>query len=222
MQAVILAAGKGLRMEELTKDTPKPLLKYKNKSLLEWKLENLPEKITEVIIVVGYLKEKIITHIGNEYCGKKIVYIEDTHLAGTGTALWQSKSILHDSFLVMMGDDIYSKESLLNASKEAWSITVQEVSRENNASRIIKNEHGHLKDFVTAETYRSQHRNNGCAFTGLYSLSENIFEYPLVKLQTKEEWGLPQTLLGASSNLNIKILQTNGWEQITSPEDLIK
>lgn len=221
MQAVILAAGRGTRMKDLTKETPKPLLKHKGKSLLEWKLENLPEKITEVIIVVGYLKEKIISHIGSKHCGKKITYIEDTKLTGTGTALWQAKDALCGSFLVMMGDDIYSKEALTNASEENWSITIQEVHRDNNSSRIVLNENNQLEDFITSEKYRERYSDNGFAFTGLYSLSEDIFNYPLIKLKTKEEWGLPQTLLNASKDFQIKLLETTEWRQITSPDNLL-
>ena len=65
MFTVILAAGKGTRMGDLAKETPKPMLRVLGKTLLEHKLEMLPESITDVIIVVGYLKDKITEVIGN-------------------------------------------------------------------------------------------------------------------------------------------------------------
>ncbi|MFA6269914.1 MAG: nucleotidyltransferase family protein [Candidatus Paceibacterota bacterium] len=220
MQAVILAAGKGKRMGNLTLDTPKPLLKYKDKSLLHWKIDNLPDIIDEVILVVGYLGENIKKIFGDIYQNKKIYYVQDQEIRGTGKALWQARDLLKGNFLVMMGDDLYSKEAFLNASAETWSLTVKKVPRENNSSRIELDEHGKLKNFITAEKYREKYNDEGYAFTGLYTLNQDVFKYPLVKMKKKEEWGLPQTLLQAIPKIDIKILETDFWKQITTPEDL--
>lgn len=222
MQAIILAAGRGERMGNLTLETPKPLLQYNGKSLLAWKLDAMPEKISEVIIVIGYLGQKIQESIGNLQNNKKITYVWDREMKGTGMALWQAKDLIKENFLVMMGDDIYSDESLSNAGKETWSLTVKKVSREDSSSRIEFDENGKFKNFLTANTYREKYEDGGFAFTGLYSLNKKIFDYPLVKMKTKEEWGLPHTLLQAINDINIRILETDYWKQITSPDDLIK
>ncbi|OGT52839.1 MAG: hypothetical protein A3F17_05460 [Gammaproteobacteria bacterium RIFCSPHIGHO2_12_FULL_41_15] len=60
MKAIILAAGRGRRLEQLTETKPKCLLKVKNKSLLCYQLEALMMAgISEIAIVTGYLFEKI-------------------------------------------------------------------------------------------------------------------------------------------------------------------
>jgi NDP-sugar pyrophosphorylase family protein len=220
MQAIILAAGKGERMESLTIDTPKPLLKYDGKSLLHWKLDNMPDEIDEVIIVIGYFGKKIQETFGNSYKNKKITYVWDKEIKGTAMALWQTKDLLRGNFLVMMGDDLYGKEALLNAGKENWSITVKKVPHEHNGGRIELDEHGKLVNFLTAEKYRAKYTDNDYVFTGLYSLGEEIFDYPLVKMKTKDEWGLPQTLLQIVPNIDLKILETTYWNQITTSKDL--
>lgn len=220
MQAVILAAGKGERMGDLTLSTPKPLLKYQNKNLLQWKIDNMPESVEEIIIVIGYLGEKIKETVGNFQSNKKITYVWDKETKGTGKALWQAKDLLENNFLVMMGDDIYGKDSILNASKEKWSITVKKVDRDSESSRVEIDENGRLKNFITALKYREKYDDSGCAFIGLYSLGKEIFDYPLVKMETKEEWGLPHTLLKILPFIDLKILETDYWKQITSPEDL--
>lgn len=207
-------------MGKLTLNTPKPLLKYNDKNLLQWKIENMPETIDEIIIVIGYLGEKIQETFGNFWNGKKINYVWDREIKGTGMALWQTRDFINDVFLVMMGDDIYSKEALASASREKWSITVKNADREESGSRIETDEVGKLVNFITAEKYREKYNDGGRVFTGLYSLNKKIFDYPLVKMKTKEEWGLPQTLLQIASNIDLKILETNFWKQITSPEDL--
>ncbi|TSC55275.1 MAG: nucleotidyl transferase [Parcubacteria group bacterium Greene0416_79] len=63
MKAIILAAGEGKRMLPLTRSVPKPLLRIKNKTILDYIFAALPEEIDHVVIVVGYLKKKIQEHI---------------------------------------------------------------------------------------------------------------------------------------------------------------
>jgi CTP:phosphocholine cytidylyltransferase-like protein len=112
MQAIILCAGRGTRMGKLTKLLPKPLLKYKNKNLLIHKLDNLPKKINEIIVVIGYLGKKIKSQIGKTYKHLKIRYVNQKKLNGTCGAVHCAKKLIKDNFMVLMGDDLYSKNDL--------------------------------------------------------------------------------------------------------------
>jgi len=67
-----LAAGEGKRLRPLTLETPKPLLKIKGRPILDYTFSSLPEKISEVILVVGYKGEQIKNYLGDEFSGKKI------------------------------------------------------------------------------------------------------------------------------------------------------
>jgi MurNAc alpha-1-phosphate uridylyltransferase len=65
MKAMILAAGRGERMQHLTENTPKPLLKIADKALIEYSLEGLVNAgFTKIVINVAYLGQQI-----QEYCG---------------------------------------------------------------------------------------------------------------------------------------------------------
>ncbi|MCL5436004.1 MAG: NTP transferase domain-containing protein, partial [Patescibacteria group bacterium] len=99
MQAVILAAGLGTRMGSLTKERPKPLLTIENRTLLEHNLLALPKEIDEVVLVVGYLKDQVMAAVGQEFLGKKIRYVVQEELLGTGHALSQCKDVLCGRFL---------------------------------------------------------------------------------------------------------------------------
>lgn len=58
MRAIILAAGRGSRMKNLTDERPKCLVELRGKSLLDWQLNALREAgITEIAIVTGYKRE---------------------------------------------------------------------------------------------------------------------------------------------------------------------
>ena len=83
MQLVILAAGKGTRMEPVTHKIPKPMVPLLGKPKLEWTLENLPSEIDEVLIVINHLGKQIEDHFGDEFCGKPIKYVLQEKLDGT-------------------------------------------------------------------------------------------------------------------------------------------
>ena len=219
MQAVILAAGLGTRMGKLTKNTPKPMLKVLNKNLLELKINNLPKEIDEVILVVGYKAEVIKKYFKDNFQGKKITYVVDDELKGTANALWKAKSILKNNFLVMMGDDIYSRTSIAECAKKPLSICCKVVDKNGPEDKVVlKNKN--LFAFVTAMKNRELSKPSDLAFTGMYCLSKDIFRYKPVKLKTKDEYGLPQTLLKLAEKKIIKIVKTDNWFQISSPEDL--
>jgi len=75
MQCVILVAGRGTRMGKLTDSCPKPMLPIKGKPKLVYTLENLPEEIDEVILVIGYLGEQIRNFFGDEYNGLRGLFL---------------------------------------------------------------------------------------------------------------------------------------------------
>ena len=73
MQLVILSAGRGTRMKDLTNEVCKPMIHIVNKPILYYKMEMLPDTVNEVIFVVGYLGYQIKEYFGSEYKGKNFV-----------------------------------------------------------------------------------------------------------------------------------------------------
>src|SRR3990167_2922803 len=122
MKTVILAAGKGTRFGELTKTTPKALIKISGKPIIEYTLEALPSRIKEVYLVIGHLGKKIKEHVGDNHKGVKIKYIELKNLTGTATAVFKAKRYLgKKKFLVLYGDDLYSKKEIEKLVKQSWA-----------------------------------------------------------------------------------------------------
>lgn len=215
MQAVILGAGRGKRMEHLTSSLPKPMLSVNGKNLIEHKLDALPDEIDEVVIVIGYLGEKIQEYFGSSYKGKKIKYVKQGELLGTMSALIEAKPMINGKFLVMMGDDIYGKEDIENVLKNGWAILVEKVAKPKRGAKVVKKDDGTISDIIERSELTPGDLNNA----GLYVMGMEIFDYPLVAIGNGE-YGLPQTLVKALKDFPIKIVEAKEWYQVTSPEDV--
>lgn len=220
MQIIILAAGKGTRMGDLTQITPKPLLLYKGITLLEHKFKVLPSNTTEVIIVIGYLGSKIKEYFGDTYQNIPIRYIEQTEMNGTAGALWLCKDSITQPFMVLMSDDIYAKEDLEILSQtpqDDWAILAYPDVPGVKAGKIVKNEYGDLveiyEDFEGTSPYN-------LIYTGVCVLTPEVFTKPMFKL-SNGEYGLPQSFTQFAQQKNIKVFETSNWVRITAPSDLL-
>jgi len=114
MKAVILAAGRGTRMKELTHELPKPMLRVRGKPVLEHIVAGiLAAGIREIFIVTGWRAEAIEKHFGD---GKKwnarISYGRQLVQDGTGRAPELAKEFVDDSsFLLTYGDILVPPET---------------------------------------------------------------------------------------------------------------
>ncbi len=108
MKAAILAGGYGKRLRPYTETTPKPLVEVAGKPILVWQMEWLKKYgITEFVLLVGYLKEKIIDYIGSgARFGVSVTYVVEDKPLGTAGALKNAESVLKSEkvFLVLNGD----------------------------------------------------------------------------------------------------------------------
>jgi len=220
MQAIILAAGKGTRMKELPAETPNPMLLVAGKPVLEYVVESLPEPITEIIFVVGYLQEKIRMHFGNEWHGKKIIYIEQNELNGTGGALWCCKDILSGAFLVLNGDDICEARDIAAcAASPDWALLVQQVDEVGSAGKVVLNAGGTIADIQEKEVHGG---GSGLANTAnMFKLDVRVFSYkPVYRPGSTTEFGLPQTVVQASKIVPIYPIKAHSIVRLTDPQDI--
>lgn len=80
----ILAAGKGTRMENLTKDLHKGLLPINNKPILSHIIESFPKEV-EIVMPVGYKKELIRQYVSVAHPDRKITLVEVDNFEGAGS-----------------------------------------------------------------------------------------------------------------------------------------
>ena len=143
MQGLILAAGKGTRLKQYTESIPKVMVDVCGKPLIMQSLERLYEQgIRETIIVVGYKKECIIDNLGPFYKDMKLVYVENEIYETTNNvySLYCAVPALHEDFLLVEGDLLYSKELLDKAvaEKNDCNIVVSRYNRETMNGTVIR------------------------------------------------------------------------------------
>jgi dTDP-glucose pyrophosphorylase len=114
MRAVILAAGKGTRMKDLTKEIPKPMLHVQGRPILEHILEGLVGAgIRHICIITGWHAEAIESYFGTgQRWGIKIEYARQMVQDGTGKAPELAKNAINgDDFLLTYGDILVRPET---------------------------------------------------------------------------------------------------------------
>jgi len=106
MQTAILAGGLGVRLRPLTLEIPKPMAPVAGKPYLEHQIRLLEEQgIEDVVILAGYLGERIESHFGDgSGFGVTIQYSFEESPLGTGGALLRAEPLLAEEFLVIYGD----------------------------------------------------------------------------------------------------------------------
>ena len=105
-KVVLMAGGLGTRLGELTKTTPKPMLRVGNKPILQTIIENFAKYgYTDFIISVNYLSHVIEDYFGDgSTFGVSIEYIHEKERMGTAGALSLMRSMLNEPFFVMNSD----------------------------------------------------------------------------------------------------------------------
>jgi bifunctional UDP-N-acetylglucosamine pyrophosphorylase/glucosamine-1-phosphate N-acetyltransferase len=181
MKAVILAAGKGVRLEPLTLTRPKHLIPVGGKPLLEWLLRGLRSSgLREALIVVFYMEEQIRGYFGTgAKLGLDISYVTQKDIMGTADAIGMAEGYVEDEdFLVVYGDLLVSEEAIqrtlsAGASGDAVMATVPvdkpslygvvEV-KENRIVRIV-------------EKPQPGKEPSNLANAGIYVLPPEVFKY---------------------------------------------
>lgn len=219
MKAVVLAAGKGARMGPFTISEPKVMIPVANRPILEHVVSALVENsIREIVIVVGYQRERIMSHFedGGQF-GAKIEYVTQVKRLGTGHALWESRDKLGDRFLVLNGSNVVDRQAVADiASQEPPSILITE-SEEPTKYGVVAERDGFLERIVEKPSERISNLIN----TGIYSLDQSFFNDG-ERLIKEGRYDVPSILQEIALNKRIKVVRTSGkWIDALYPWDLL-
>ena len=124
-----MAGGRGTRIASVANDVPKPMINICGKPILEHQIDNLKAcGLTDIILVIGYLGEKIKDYFGDgSRFGVCIEYFIEDHPLGTAGALFKMPQLTED-FLLLCGDVIidvdFNRFIAFHREKKAWASLV--------------------------------------------------------------------------------------------------
>ncbi len=206
-------------MRPLTLTKPKPLLEVQGKPLIQYAVEFLPEEVTELIIVVGYLGKQIETYCGTNFCGRPVTYVWQKQKTGTARALELCKPHLKPGkFLVVAApDDILDAETWRKALEYDLCIITNKSDHPEKFGVLVLNEDGSVKDFVE----KPKHFVSNLINTNYFVFDERIFNYEPDAHETGEFY-LTTMVNKLAKDYKVYTVVATRWIPVGTPEDLQK
>ncbi len=223
MKAVILAAGEGTRLRPFTNSEPKPMIPIANRPILEYAIDALSKNgVSDITVVVGYKKERIMTHFGDGSDWKvNIRYIDQKKRvaqAGTAYALSMAKSEIAGDFLMLSGDNIISPTLIgeLLASKGKYRMVVTE-SETPSKYGVVELSGDTVKNIIEKpETHISNLIN-----TGIYKLDDDIFGY-IDRAMKSGNYGFTSVIQSLLPTNRVTAVKTSKvWNDVVYPWDIL-
>jgi dTDP-glucose pyrophosphorylase len=218
MKAIVLAAGKGVRMKPLTDDRPKVLLEVGGKPFLYHLMKNLQDAGFEDIgVVVGYKKEMIEEFL-NDY-DFKAELIHQKRQLGTGHALLQAKKFVNgDDFILVMGDNLYSKFDLETMRQAQGNCVASYRVEDPTRYGVLITDGDLLKGIVEKPRNPASNIIN----TGLYKFTSEIFDaVKKTKKSKRGEYELTDAIVKLAKQEKFKIFPlTDYWIDFGKMEDI--
>ena len=174
---VIMAGGRGKRLEPLTDDCPKPMLKIGGKPVLQIIIEQLVRQgFLRFCISVNYRSAQIKDHFGDGAgMGAKICYVEEKKPMGTAGSLSLLPFVTHEPILVLNGDVLtkLNFEQLLNFHQDHRSIATIAAAMcgFQVPFGLIRADHDHLAGFEEKPAFA------GFINAGVYVLNREALDY---------------------------------------------
>ena len=179
MDAVILAAGLGSRLRPLTSNVPKAMVKYKQKEIISYQIENLQDlKIKKIIVITGYHSDILTKFIKNNFDNITIVNndaFHDTNSAFSFT--YATNQISSDSYIHLNCDILFSKDILSNLIDCSYlnAICVRDDLILTDAMENIKvNESNKIVNMSLKNDDKSQFKGYGLAKLSKKALNNNL------------------------------------------------
>tara|TARA_Y100000768_G_scaffold385429_1_gene371538 strand:- start:298 stop:978 length:681 start_codon:yes stop_codon:yes gene_type:complete len=178
---LILSAGYGKRMLDLTKKNPKPLLEFKNIKLLDNTINFFKEiGCNEIFINSHYLYEKIEKHVIRNYQNNLVNLIYEPKILGTGGGVKNIFNYTNKNRLVVVNSDIFwqdeNKQCILNFLKNLENINYCKIllTEEKNfyGLKKVKGDFSLQKNYISHWTEQDE----VIFYSGLQILSKTIFE----------------------------------------------
>lgn len=236
MQAIILAAGMGKRLGDLTRNNTKCMVKVNGVPLIDRALTQLSRlDLSRVIMVIGYEGEKLRAHVGDCYKGLKITYIENPvydktnniyslslakkELQEDDTLLIESDLIFEGRLLDKLVDNPYPNLALVDKYETWMDGTMVKLDDDNN-----------IVNFVPKKAFRYDEVGSYYKTVNIYKFSRDFLRnsyVPFLEAYTKalgnnEYYEQVLRVITLLDKCDLKALPLEGekWYEIDDIQDL--
>ena len=169
MKAFILAAGYGKRLLPLTENSPKPLLKVGDTSLIERNIEHiLNSGISEIVINISYLGALVREHVIEKFPNENINFSVEEKPLGTGGGLYKALPLLGSEPFLCMNADLFHNIKLDNLFSDVESALLIGVPNP---------EHNQMGDFsLDKDIVNINTEGNDLTWSGISIINPRIFK----------------------------------------------
>ncbi len=235
-KAIIPAAGIGSRLKPFTFTKPKPMVYVAGKQIIGHILDNLIGAVDEVYIVVGYLKEKLIAYLDENYAKHfTLHYVDQGERKGLGHAIYLVREEIPEScpLLITLGDEIFDMHyrKMVSHFKEAvdtrgtgGSLGVKIVDRPQSYGIVELGEEG-----VSKLVEKPEHPKSNLALAGVYLFrdSRDIFRALDILInqrdqRTRGEYQLTDAIqILIEEGMVLDTFKINNWYDCGRPDMLL-
>ena len=209
------------------------MLKFGDKHLIEYSLDNAVRlRVQEIIVVVGYMAEKIINAFGNSYKGIPLKYVIQQEQRGVVHAMECGREAIGESdFLLMLADEFFIQPehvSFLHYFQKEQAFAICGVIYVDDLSRILKT-YAVLCDAQSKQIFRlvekPKNPMNNIMGTGNILMKNEIYDYiPATPInQQRQEKELPDLIQCAIDDgkrvLYYPLAAT--YINVNTPEDIV-
>lgn len=122
MHAVILAAGEGSRMGDLTNEVPKAFMEIEGRSLYERQREAIDPHVDGVTVVLGYRHENVVDQLGPA----RTVIVETWREHDNAESLYRALDCIDDEDVLVLNGDVVVAESAIDSICRSHQMTTEE------------------------------------------------------------------------------------------------
>ncbi len=236
MQAVILAAGMGKRLKDLTKNNAKCMVEVNGISLIERALHILDKKsLTKIVIVVGYEAAHLMQFIENLHIQTPIVFINNEIYEKTNNiySLLMAKEYLIAEDTLLLESDLIFEESLIDCLLEDERPTlalVDKFASWMDGTCMELDDDDSIHDFIPGKYLKFEEKEHYYKTVNIYKFSRNFsantyipfLEAYLKAMGVNEYYESVIKLIALLENSEIRAKRLNGqvWYEIDDVQDL--
>jgi histidinol-phosphate/aromatic aminotransferase/cobyric acid decarboxylase-like protein len=236
MQALILAAGMGRRLKELTKDSTKCMVKVNGKTLIERMLFQLDRlDLTEIIIVVGYKAERLISFVKDFNVKTQITFVTNDVYEQTNNiySLYLARNyLINDDTLLLESDLIFSDDVLnkiMNSSYPNLSL-VAKYENWMDGTVVTIDDNNNITSFVNKKEFNFKHTEQYYKTVNIYKFSKHFsksYYVPFLEayIEAQGHNAYYEQVLKVintieKSQMKATILENEEWYEIDDTQDL--